>query len=83
MFIDLQVRLGLCGDHSHDYGRIYVVYCPYDGVAVRQLRSLLIYWAANCISLMIAPERSSAAEQMQRTTKPLPLQLILYLITKL
>jgi hypothetical protein len=32
---------------------------------------------------MIAPERSSAAEQMQRTTKPLPLQLILYLITKL
>ena len=43
MFIDLQVRLGLCGDHSHDYGRIYVVYCPYDGVAVRQLRSLLIY----------------------------------------
>jgi hypothetical protein len=34
VFVDLQVRLGLCGYHSRDHGRIYVVHGPYHGVAV-------------------------------------------------
>jgi hypothetical protein len=32
--VDVQVWLGLCGNYTSNYGRIYVVYSPYHGMAV-------------------------------------------------
>ena len=78
--VDLQVWLGLCCDHTHNHGRVYVVYGPYHGVAVSRRRGLSYAYR---ISLTISSERSSVVEQMRLITKLPPLQLNRYLITKL
>jgi hypothetical protein len=33
--VDVQVWLGLCGYHTRDHGRVYLVYCSYYFMAVR------------------------------------------------